>query len=117
LEREDLTAGLRGQLLEVRRALLHELESATALAVVTPQDAALLVLACLHAGEPRLLRSRWISVMLKQQRHDGGWAAEPFAATPNRGGSVTWYGTKTLTTALCYDALKRSGQRTRQATA
>jgi hypothetical protein len=117
LEREDLTAGLRGQLLEVRRALLPELESATARAVVTPQDAALLVLACLHAGEPRLLRSRWISVMLKQQRHDGSWAAEPFAATPNRGGSVTWYGTKTLTTALCYDALKRSTQRTRQATA
>jgi hypothetical protein len=108
LERQDLTAALRGQLLEVRRTLLAELEDATARTIITPQDAALLVLACAHADEPRLLRPRWTSLMLKRQRHDGSWTGEPFAATPNRGGSVTWYATNTLTTALCYDALKRT---------
>ncbi len=117
LERQKLTAGLRQQLLRVRRALLSELEEATLRAIVTPQDAALLVLACSHAGQTRLIRPRWTSVVLKHQRHDGGWNGEPFAATPNRGRSVTWYGTGSLTTALCYDALRRSASGSLQAKA
>jgi hypothetical protein len=74
---------------------------------VTAQDAALLTWACLEAGERGLVDPAWIGTVLKGQRFDGSWSAEPFAAAPNRGGSVTWYSSTTLTGALCYNALTR----------
>lgn len=71
------------------------------------QDAALLMLACQEANRKDLIDPAWPVQVLKRQRFDGSWVAEPFAAAPNRGGSVSWYSSTLLTTSLCYDALLR----------
>jgi hypothetical protein len=73
--------------------------------VLTPQQAALLTIACLRTHRSEQLDPRWRSTILKGQRFDGSWIGEPFAAAPNRGLAVTWYSSSLLTSALCYDAL------------
>jgi hypothetical protein len=93
-----------------RRALEIALDEAIAIRPPTPQQAGLLARACLDAGRPDLLDARWSATILKGQRFDGSWDREPFAAAPNRGKSVTWYSSATLTTALCYDALWKSSR-------
>jgi hypothetical protein len=97
-----------GRAEEARLVLDAELERAYAAGPITPQDAALLTSACRAAGRPELIDPTWGTIILKGQSFDGGWAAEPFAAAPNRGSSVTWYSSRTLTSALCYDALTPS---------
>ena len=94
-----------------RRALQTAIGDAVATAPRTPQEAALRILACLDMDVPEWLDPAWTSTVLKGQRFDGSWAAEPFAAAPNRGSSVTWYSSTILTTALCYDAVARSADR------
>lgn len=98
---------LGGRSPEVRRVLGEELEGARRAPIVGAQDAALLAIACDEAGRPDQIDPAWIARVLKRQRFDGGWEGEPFAAAPNRGWSVTWYASSTLTSALCYDALMR----------
>jgi len=71
----------------------------------SPQEAALVTLACRDAGAPDRVDPRWLARILTQQRPDGSWPAEPFAPAPNRGGWVSWYSSSTLTTALCHSAL------------
>jgi hypothetical protein len=73
----------------------------------TAQAAALISLACLDAGRPDLLDPAWRATILKQQRFDGSWNGEPFAAAPNRGNAVTWYSSSTMTSALAHQALAR----------
>jgi hypothetical protein len=92
------TAGstLRSEIERLRRRPVH-----------TAQDAALLTNACLDADRPELLDGGWRETILKQQRFDGSWCGEPFAAAPNRGDAVTWYMSNTMTTALAYQALER----------
>lgn len=92
--------------LQEAHSRLHEaLERAVRLRRPSPQDAALLIRAC-HAADRRdLVAPAWTTAILRAQRFDGGWGAEPFAAAPNRGRSVTWYASTTLTSALCFDAL------------
>jgi hypothetical protein len=98
--------GLAGKAAAARERLWVALGEASR-APLTPQMAALLTVASLEMGEPERLDPRWITTVLKGQRFDGGWAGEPFAAAPNRGASVTWYSSTMLTSALCYDALRR----------
>jgi hypothetical protein len=84
---------------------------------LTSQDAAFLSLACLSSGNQetlsvfakRTLRVRlpdWITLLCKTQRYDGSWADEPLFGTPTRGELATWYSSRTVTTAFCYQALK-----------
>jgi hypothetical protein len=92
-------------LAEARTVLDAELERAAGSRILTAQEAALVAIACREAGRDDLVRPAWTGTILRQQRFDGGWAGEPFAAAPNRGGWVTWYSSASLATALCYDAL------------
>ena len=75
----------------------------------------MLTIACLEAGRADAVDPEWRTTMLKSHRSDGGWSGEAFAAAPNRGRSVTWYSSSTLTTALCYDALLRTSSEPRTA--
>ena len=93
-----------GSAISVLRA---ELERLRHYAVRTAQEAALMTIACLDAGSPELIDRHWREAILKQQRFDGSWSAEPLFAAPNRGNAVTWYASITMTTALAYDALER----------
>jgi hypothetical protein len=90
-----------------RAILERELEDRLGDRARTPQDAALRTLACTEADRADLLEPGWRSIILRGQRMDGSWLPESFAAAPNRGGSVTWYSSATLTTALCFAALSR----------
>ncbi len=81
-------------------ALSDTIELEAQRARMTPQTAACLLLASGDGGDPR-----WDSVVLKGQSFDGSWDAEPFFFAPNRGGSATWFRSKLLTSAVCYDAL------------
>jgi hypothetical protein len=109
LERLEVATPTAGSIADARAELTGELARLVSLRAPRrgPQDAALLALACLEMDRPDLLPRDWTWWVLGHQRFDGGWDAQPFAAAPNRGGSVTWYASATLTTALCYDALAR----------
>ena len=89
-----------------RTELAGALDRACARGPRSAQEAALLTIACLEAGRADAIDPAWRTTMLKSQDFDGGWTGEAFAAAPNRGRSVTWYSSSTLTTALCYDALR-----------
>ena len=69
----------------------------------SPQDAAFYTLACLENGLP--VTDSWPATVLKHQLHDGSWPAEPLYLIPHRYGT-TWYASKLVTTAICYQALK-----------
>jgi hypothetical protein len=92
---------------KARSVVISELERSVSSGARTAQHAALLMSACLDGRRSDLVDSRWVQEILRRQRFDGSWSAEPFAAAPNRGGSVTWYSSTLLTTALCFDALSR----------
>ena len=40
------------------------------------------------------------------QRHDGAWDASPLYWTMNSAMTATWFQSRALTTALCYDTLR-----------
>ena len=88
-----------------RQALDAELDRVLRIVPRSAQEAALATLACREAGALDRVDPRWLARILTQQRSDGGWPAERFAAAPNRGGWVSWYSSSTLTTALCHSAL------------
>jgi hypothetical protein len=78
----------------------------------TPQTAALLLLTRREAaGSAAMFDPGWISLILKRQRYDGSWAAEPLYVTPTRGEGAAWYASRTVTTAFCYRALKTVSER------
>jgi hypothetical protein len=106
----SIGADLAGIADTAQQALLEELDRARQARVLTAQHAALVIMACLDAGRPRLIDPRWVGLILTQQRFDGSWSGEPFFAAPNRGRSVTWYSSTLLTSAMCYDALIRSSR-------
>jgi hypothetical protein len=81
---------------------------------LTPQDAAFLTLTSLRSNHwsPKLaletteFNPAWITLLCKTQRYDGSWAGEPLYGTPTRGEFAAWYGSRSVTTAFCYHALK-----------
>ncbi|MBL8046534.1 MAG: hypothetical protein JNL09_08335, partial [Anaerolineales bacterium] len=80
---------------------------AEAASIRTPQAAALAL--CLSARHPHLTpQAAWRDLILKNQRYDGGWLAEPLFVAPTRGETAAWYASQTVTTALCYHALMNS---------
>jgi hypothetical protein len=99
-----------------RGALNAELERVIKVSPWNAQDAALLTLACHDANREDLVEPDWIVRVLKQQRCDGSWIGEPFAAAPNRGQSVSWYSSTLLTSAICHDALARHANQLGRAT-
>jgi hypothetical protein len=106
LSARPVSAAVRDGLEAAGAAVRQRLAQVARGRFVSPQDAAFLTLACLdHPGEP-LFRPHWITVLLKNQRYDGSWEAEPFYPTPNRGGLPTWYASRCITTAFCYHALQ-----------
>ncbi len=80
-----------------------------AAAVRTPQSAALLTLICQHPAAPAELRRQfdpaWISLLLKSQHFDGGWAGEPLYVVPKRGEVAAWYTSRLVTSAFGWRAL------------
>lgn len=75
-----------------------------AASIRTPQAAALAL--CLSARHPQLTpQPKWLDLILKNQRYDGGWLAEPLFVAPTRGETAAWYASQTVTTALCYHAI------------
>jgi hypothetical protein len=97
---------LKQRIDQVAEHLAARLEHEAQRQWLTPQDAAFLTLACAHPLTQSLFKSRWVGVLLKQQRYDGGWEGHPFFFVPNRQETLTWYTSCTMTTAFCYDALK-----------
>ena len=71
----------------------------------TAMTAACLILACSHPQTAHLADETWTTTILKGQSFDGGWTGEPMFFAPNRGGETTWYTSRLVTSALCYDAL------------
>ena len=100
-------AGLAEEAAAAVSVLRSELERHRRFPARTAQEAALVTIACFDAGSPELLDRRWRETILRQQRFDGSWGAEPLFAAPNRGNAVTWYASIAMTTALAYDALER----------
>lgn len=72
---------------------------------LTPMTGACLMLAASHPHTTHVLDDEWATTVLKGQGFDGGWAAEPMFFAPNRGRSMTWYSSRLVTSALCYDAV------------
>jgi len=73
---------------------------------LTPQNLALLTLACLSQPTELDVKAEWITTILKQQRYDGSWDDEPSFPTPHRDAVGIWYSSRSVTTAFCYHALK-----------
>jgi hypothetical protein len=95
----------------VSEMLVQRLEVETRREAHTPQEAAFLTLICLRhpSGDlaHRFFDPRWVTRLIKSQRGDGGWPSEPFYICPLRSfDMITWYSSQTVTTAVCYHALK-----------
>ncbi len=105
-----LQTELQPQLDRVARRLAGRLAAETKRGFISPQEAAFLTLACLSPDLPatakNLFDPDWITILLKAQRYDGSWAAEPLYGTPTRGELAAWYSSRPVTTAFCYHALK-----------
>ncbi|MCB0168521.1 MAG: hypothetical protein KDI79_30105 [Anaerolineae bacterium] len=110
LQAQPMAAGLAQKLQAATQTLSARFKDEAQRYRVTPQDAALLSLICLSAGAPdevkALFKPDWITILTKTQRYDGGWPGEPLYGTPTRGELATWYASNSVTTALCYHALK-----------
>jgi hypothetical protein len=102
LERTGIAAPGREAWGEVYRA---ELEAELGRPELTPQEAALAIMASTGPAADRYERD-WPVRIRKHQRPDGSWNAEPFCFVANRGNQAGWYSSRTLTTAFCYRALK-----------
>jgi hypothetical protein len=116
LSARPISAALRDRMEPASAAMCKRLAQVAKRRFASPQDAALLTLACLDHASESLFRPHWITILLKNQRYDGSWEAEPFYPTANRGGVPTWYASRSMTTAFCYHALQtycRQGQGSR----
>jgi hypothetical protein len=105
LQKASLGPDIDALLPATRHALDGELDRALRRTPTTPQEAALLTIACRDAGRLERVDAGWEARILRGQRSDGSWPGEPFAPEPDRGGWVTWYSSSLVTTALCRSAL------------
>lgn len=88
---------------EARERLKLEIERLRA--TKSPQAAAFLTLAVSESSDLGKVDWRWIGLLLRSQRHDGGWEAEPLFWVNGADGGAQWYQSRTVTTAFCFDAL------------
>jgi hypothetical protein len=72
----------------------------------TSQTAAFLLLAQHTHDLPGYNKTDWIRQLIKRQRHDGSWNAEPLFLVPHRLGA-TWYASRPVTSSYCYLAFKQ----------
>jgi hypothetical protein len=73
---------------------------------LTPQTAAFLILSQLTCPSLAYDTSLCHKRLLKTQRHDGSWEAEPLFLVPHRLGAA-WYASRLVTSSFCYMALKQ----------
>lgn len=105
LQAQPLSAGQHAQIAQLQPVLLARLAREKAEAA-SPQTAAWLTLACLgHTARPSF-DPAWVTTLLKSQRYDGSWEAEPFFLTMHYSGQPFWYSSRLVTTAFCYHALQ-----------
>jgi hypothetical protein len=71
----------------------------------SPQTAAFLILAASNHPDLGTGRWSWVELLARNQRHDGGWDAEPLFWVNGFGGTPEWFRSRTVTTAFCYEAL------------
>ncbi|MCB9107711.1 MAG: hypothetical protein H6633_26175 [Anaerolineales bacterium] len=113
LQTQSMEIGLEQKLRAAAQTLTERFKEEVQRYRVTPQEAALLSLICLSPGAPdemkALFKADWITILTKTQRYDGCWPGEPLYGTPTRGELATWYASSSVTTALCYHALKTVG--------
>ncbi|MCU0754672.1 MAG: hypothetical protein MUE46_06055 [Xanthomonadales bacterium] len=82
---------LRGQLGLARRSEL---------------DAALLWLATASDAARPLRDPVWAEQLIRGQQQDGAWAAAPLYSLPTRGHLMSWYGSRPVSSAFAYRALR-----------
>lgn len=106
LEDNPTGPALRQKSGQVAALLLDRLAQEAARPRLSPQDAALLTLACYAYPAARpLFHPGWLTLLFKSQRHDGSWDDEPLFLIPDRN-LTAWYSSRLVTTAYCYHALK-----------
>jgi hypothetical protein len=110
LSTQPVRQALKRRMSEATETLVKRLEVETKRHIVTPQDAAFLILSCLNPFASHMFNPRWLTVLLKNHRSDGSWYGEPVFFVINRDQVVTWYASHSLTTAFCYHALKTYAQ-------
>jgi hypothetical protein len=71
----------------------------------SPQTAAFLTMAACNLPSMGPEAWPWIEVLAHNQRHDGGWDAEPLFWVNGSGGVPEWFRSRTVTTGFCYEAL------------
>jgi hypothetical protein len=92
---EEVAAALRTALLQWNERSL------------SPLEAALFLAATVNTADADLAQRRIVDTILSSQDFDGGWPAEPVFFAPNKGGLPSWHRSRLLTTAFCYDSLRR----------
>jgi hypothetical protein len=107
LGEQPCSTGLQRHLEEARHTLQAQLKQEQERPVLTPQEAAFLSLTSLETSSPGKLNPAWLHTLLKNQLSDGSWRGETFFFVPNRGEVLSWYSSNTMTSAFCYQALKR----------
>ncbi len=106
LQRRRLELGLSARVNQVAQSLPEHLYRAAGQYQLSPQQAAFLALASAGPSRQDRFKRRWLTLLLKSQRPDGSWPAEPLFFVPNRGELTVWHSSDLLTTAYCYLALK-----------
>jgi hypothetical protein len=71
----------------------------------SPQTIAFLIMAASNHPEMETQASSWIDILVRSQRYDGGWDAEPLFWVNGFGGAPEWFRSRTVTTSFCYEAL------------
>lgn len=98
---------LRQQVERAEAPFVARFERATGQPVISPQTAAFFALT--EAPVAQTL-ARWRDRLLKSQRHDGSWPAEPLFLIPH-GQRTAWYASRLVTSAFCYWALVKFQER------
>ncbi len=106
LQGRHLEPGLSARIKQVVQSLPEHLDRAAGQYRLSPQQAAFLVLAGPISGRQDPHNRRWATLLLKSQRPDGSWPAEPLFFVPNRGEHTVWHSSDLLTSAYCYLAIK-----------
>jgi hypothetical protein len=71
----------------------------------SPQTVAFLIMAASNHPELETEAWSWIDILVRSQRYDGGWDAEPLFWVNGFGGAPEWFRSRTVTTSFCYEAL------------